>query len=115
MITHCHQHKFCSASTGTTQSTPASETDYRKRPLYTNRANVYIGWADIRDAFISWLPANTVQLNKSFGSVKQHEDHVVVHFADGTEVAARVVVGADGSFSGVRQHTLADGPPEYAV
>ena len=39
----------------------------------------------------------------------------MVSFADGTNVAAKVVVGADGSFSKVRQHTMDDGPPDFAV
>ena len=78
-------------------------------------AALAFGWSDVRDAFVSWLPPGTVQLSKHFSSLEQHDDHVVVHFADGSSVAARVVVGADGCFSEVRQQTLGDGPPHYEV
>lgn len=73
------------------------------------------GWSDLRDAFSSWLPSGMVQLNKRFASMEQHADHVVVCFADGTSVAARVVVGADGCFSKVRRQNLQDGIPQYQV
>lgn len=68
----------------------------------------------MRDAFVSWLPPGTVQLSKHFTSLEQHDNHVVVRFAD-SSVAARVVVGADGCFSKVRQQTLGDGPPHHEV
>ena len=74
-----------------------------------------VGWAELRDTLVQWLPEGTVQLSKCFTSLEQRDDHVVVHFADGSAVSAKIVVGADGCFSQVRQHTLADGPPEYTV
>lgn len=76
---------------------------------------VAFGWSDLRDVLVQWLPKGSVQLGKRFTMLLQHDDHVVVRFTDGTRVEARAVVGADGCFSQVRQHTLGDGPPEAAV
>ena len=74
-----------------------------------------IGWSELRDALLRWLPKGTLQLGKRFASLEQQDSHVVVHFADGTAISANIVVGADGCFSQVRQHTLADGPPDSTV
>ena len=73
------------------------------------------GWSELQRALADWLPSGTLQLGKRFTKLIQHQDHVVVHFADGTSVAARVLVGADGVFSQVRQQSLADGPPDFTV
>ena len=74
-----------------------------------------IGWSDLRQTLVDWLPPGTVQLDKQFASLDQHSDHVTVQFADGSSVDAQVVVGADGVFSKVRRQSLADGLPQYTV
>lgn len=73
------------------------------------------GWAELRDALANFLPDDTVCLNKRFSSLEQHDRFVTLHFSDSTSVEARIVVGADGCFSKVRQQTLADGLPEFTV
>lgn len=73
------------------------------------------GWSELRGTLADWLPPGTLQLGKHFIKLDQHDHHVVVHFADGTSLAARVLVGADGVFSQVRQQSLADGPPDFTV
>lgn len=73
------------------------------------------GWSDLRMILHDFLPAGTVQLGKKFAALQQHHDHVEVCFTDGSSVTARVLIGADGNFSKVRQQVLNDGLPEYAV
>lgn len=73
------------------------------------------GWADLRQTLVDWLPPNSVLLGKHFVSFDQHDDHVVTHFADSSSIASRVVIGADGVFSKVRQQNLCDGLPESTV
>lgn len=74
-----------------------------------------VGWSDLQAVLAEWLPPDTLQLGKKFASLQQHEDHVEVHFTDSSSVKTRVLVGADGNFSKVRQQTLNDGLPEFAV
>lgn len=72
------------------------------------------GWAELRNALAQFVPENAICLNKKFSSIEQHTDYVKLHFTDGTSVQARLVIGADGSFSKVRQQTVADGPPIFS-
>ena len=47
---------------------------------------------------------------------EEDEDGVMVHFDRGQpSVRAKVLIGADGYFSGVRKQCLNDGPPMFAV
>ena len=56
-----------------------------------------------------------MNLSKRLSHLVMHEAAVTVHFTDKSTVDAKVVVGADGCFSKVRQQTLADGSPDYSV
>ncbi len=74
-----------------------------------------MGWSELRDGLADYLPAETIHLNKRFSRFQQHDDHVQLHFTDGTSVEAKIVVGADGCFSRIRQQTLVDGLPDFTV
>ena len=74
-----------------------------------------MGWSELRDGLADHLPAGTVHLNKRCSELQQHDDHVHLHFTDGTSVEAKIVVGADGCFSKIRQQTLGDGLPDFTV
>ena len=74
-----------------------------------------LGWSELRNALADHIPATNIQLGKRLLSLQQHKDFVTVHFTDGSSVDAKVVVGADGSFSKVRQQTMNDGMPDYTV
>ena len=56
----------------------------------------------LRDAAVS--AGAVVRERATARAVVQHDDHAVVRLADGTEVAASVVVGADGSSGVVSRH-----------
>ena len=61
------------------------------------------------------VPSSNIHLNKRLSHVVQHQDHMTLHFADQSTADAKVVIGADGCFSKIRQQTLQDGLPEYTV
>ena len=79
------------------------------------RAHATIGWSELRDALADQVPLSNIHLGKRLSHLDQHEDSVTVHFTDASTIDARLVVGADGCFSKVRQHTLNDGLPDFTV
>jgi FAD-dependent urate hydroxylase len=54
-----------------------------------------------------------LHLGHEFVGVEQDGHEVRAHFANGATAAGRVLVGADGLHSAVRQELFADGPPRY--
>jgi 2-polyprenyl-6-methoxyphenol hydroxylase-like FAD-dependent oxidoreductase len=64
----------------------------------------------LRESF----PAGRYHLGRELRRIEQSADGVVAHFADGTRVAADLVVGADGFRSTVRAQILPDIKPVYA-
>jgi 2-polyprenyl-6-methoxyphenol hydroxylase-like FAD-dependent oxidoreductase len=54
---------------------------------------------------------------RRFESYEEDSQGVTVHFQGGRPgpVRAKVLVGADGYFSAVRQQCLGDGPPDFGV
>lgn len=61
------------------------------------------------------VPSSNINLSKRLSHLVMKEDAVTLHFTDKSTVDAKVVVGADGCFSKVRQQTLADGLPDHTV
>ena len=74
-----------------------------------------LGWSELRNALAAEVPASNINLGKRLNHLEPHTDYVTLHFTDGSTVDANVVVGADGCFSKVRQHTLDDGLSEFMV
>lgn len=73
---------------------------------------------DLLDIMVGFIPSGTVEFNKKAVEVKQERDRVVVTFADGQQVTADAVVGADGIRGISREAVLADTaavlvPPKY--
>jgi 2-polyprenyl-6-methoxyphenol hydroxylase-like FAD-dependent oxidoreductase len=64
----------------------------------------------LRDAF----PPGNYRRGKTMTGVAQGEDGVVATFADGEQVGADVLIGADGIRSTVRQFCLPEAVPQYA-
>lgn len=54
----------------------------------------------------------TIHYERGLAGVRQETDRAVALLDDGSEVAAPIVVGADGLRSVVREELLGDGPPE---
>ena len=104
-----HVHDNC-YSAGTVTRTAMDTLEHHGFP-----SGRIIGWSDLRQTLVDWLPPGTVQLGKQFASLEQHDDHVTIQFADGSSIASCVVIGADGVFSKVRRQSLADGLPQYTV
>ncbi|MEV0374549.1 FAD-dependent monooxygenase [Streptomyces sp. NPDC050636] len=66
--------------------------------------------ADLHQVLVEALPPGTVRLGARCTGVQEGLDGAVLRFADGTEAAADVAVGADGIHSVLRQALVADRP-----
>ncbi|HXD44993.1 MAG TPA: FAD-dependent monooxygenase [Pseudolabrys sp.] len=64
----------------------------------------------LRDAF----PPDRYHRGRAFSGFTQNARRVIAHFADGEDVAADLLVGADGIRSSVRQQCLPEVAPQYA-
>jgi salicylate hydroxylase len=69
---------------------------------------------DFIDALLSVLPPHMVRLGHSVDTVSDHGDHATVAFANGVEITADVVIGADGIRSVVRKQLFSDNAPVFA-
>ena len=74
-----------------------------------------MGWCELRNGLADHVPTTAVELGRRFSHLEQHQDHVTVHFQSGASIDAKIVVGADGIFSKVRQQSLNDGLPQFTV
>src|SRR4051812_44605498 len=61
---------------------------------------------DLHDALASVVAPETIHLNKKLVGLDQAGSGVKLHFADGTETVAQLVIGADGVHSTVRDIIL---------
>ncbi|HET6929837.1 MAG TPA: FAD-dependent monooxygenase [Candidatus Acidoferrum sp.] len=59
--------------------------------------------AELQAALARSVPAGSVHLNHSFSSLEQRPGSVLLHFENGTSVAADLVVACDGIHSAVRK------------
>ncbi|SCL41853.1 salicylate hydroxylase [Micromonospora pallida] len=66
--------------------------------------------ADLHAGLLSLVPPDRVHLGARLVAVTQRADEARLHLADGTTVAADLVVGADGIHSIVRDQIVADRP-----
>jgi salicylate hydroxylase len=69
--------------------------------------------ADLLDVLAAGLPADTVQLGARCVSVHAEADGASARFADGTEIEADVVIGADGIHSAVRASLIGPDAPRF--
>jgi salicylate hydroxylase len=66
--------------------------------------------ADLHASLLSVVPPDRVRLGARLVAVTQDADEARLHLADGTTVAADLVVGADGIHSIAREQIVADEP-----
>jgi len=69
--------------------------------------------ADLLDVLAAALPAGIASLSKRCVSVESGESSAVARFADGTEVEADVIIGADGIHSVVRTSLFGPDAPRF--
>jgi len=62
------------------------------------------------EVMTSFFPIERVKFNKRLTEIEQHDDKVVLKFADGEVAEASILAGADGIQSTVRAHVLS---PKY--
>jgi salicylate hydroxylase len=77
--------------------------------------NALLGWADITGALRAALPPGSVTPSAAVAGFERGDGGGVRVLGEGDEVlaTAKVLIGADGWFSGVRAQLLADGPPTF--
>ncbi|MBW8486390.1 FAD-dependent oxidoreductase [Actinomadura parmotrematis] len=80
------------------------------RPNHTR----FIHRGDFIDTFLKVLPAGSVHLGHRLESITDGGDRSTVTFADGTQVTADLVIGADGIRSLVRQRLFTDKEPVFS-
>lgn len=69
--------------------------------------------ADVHSLLLSLLPSENATLNANCVGVKNTSTGATAIFADGTEFAADVIVGADGIHSSIRQQIFGNDEPHF--
>ncbi|KAF9151514.1 hypothetical protein BGX20_005390, partial [Mortierella sp. AD010] len=55
------------------------------------------------DVILRKVPAHKISMGKKVLRTKEHDNKVIVYCSDNTEYEGRILVGADGAYSAVRQ------------
>lgn len=69
---------------------------------------------DFHAALVSRIAPERIRYGKKLTDIEQAADHVELRFSDGTQVAADLVIGADGVSSRVRNACFDPTPPRFA-
>ena len=69
--------------------------------------------ADLLDILARAIPADSVRLGATCTGVSWSDESAIAHFADGSEVEADVVIGADGIHSAVRESLFGPDAPHF--
>lgn len=77
------------------------------------RATILIQWHQLQKSLAELLPDNRIATGRSLSSFEEHENHVLLHFEDGSRVTCKAMLACDGTFSRARQQILPDDKPIY--
>ena len=69
--------------------------------------------ADLLDALAGGLDHSAIHLGHRLTGIEERSDRILLAFANGTEVEAEIVIGADGVRSVIRQALYGDDNPTY--
>jgi salicylate hydroxylase len=90
-----------------------SQTSRAKHAELHGIAPATVHRADLLDVLAAALPEGIASLSKRCVSVESGESSAVARFADGTEVEADVIIGADGIHSAVRTSLFGPDAPRF--
>ncbi|HEV2835826.1 MAG TPA: FAD-dependent monooxygenase, partial [Pyrinomonadaceae bacterium] len=75
--------------------------------------SVAVHRADLQSTLLHVLPPAWLKLGHSFVTYDDHKDKVIASFANGEEIEADILLGADGIHSQVRRRLLTDSEPVH--
>ena len=90
-----------------------SKTDRRQQAASFGMVGATVHRADLLDVLAGALPAGIVTLGRRCTEVRSDGDLAVACFADGSEIEADVIVGADGIHSSVRTSLFGPDAPRF--
>ena len=90
-----------------------SKTSRKQQAAAFGLQSATVHRADLLDVLADALPADMVTLGKRCTQVEPDGDTAVARFADGTEIEADVIVGADGIHSAVRTSLFGPDAPRF--
>ncbi|KAF9114617.1 hypothetical protein BGX27_010282 [Mortierella sp. AM989] len=79
------------------------EVKLKDNKVLTGYDTLIMSRIDLHSTLLSHIPAEKVLLGKEVTSIVQNDNGVTVHTADGMTYDADILIGADGTYSGVRQ------------
>jgi 2-polyprenyl-6-methoxyphenol hydroxylase-like FAD-dependent oxidoreductase len=88
-------------------------TSHKQQAASFGTAGATVHRADLLDVLVDALPAGIVTLGKRCTDVQPDGDTAVARFADGSEIEADVIVGADGIHSAVRASLFGPDAPRF--
>jgi len=86
--------------------------EYAKKEYGASYITIHRG--DLHAEQISALPADTVHFDHRLTDIEERDSDVLLTFANGNKVAAKLVVGADGINSMIREKLLGVEKPRYS-
>lgn len=86
--------------------------DFARREYGAAYVTVHRG--DLQALQMTALKPGSIHFGKHLQQVEERENGVLMHFADGSQATADIVIGADGINSKLREHLLGPEAPTYS-
>ena len=85
-------------------------TQFSLLPLYreVGQRAYPVSRSDLQYLLMDEFGRHDIHLGMRMTQIENHDDHVAVHFTDGTSIEADLVIGADGTHSLTRQYVLGE-------